>query len=283
MVPGRERRTQAKTGWLPRVKPPRSPGRQDQYGAMRRASTSWIEPDGSAEATAALVRAVTFLALVVVVGTFGFTALEGWDPWHALYFTLITITTVGYGDEGISEAGRRFALLLLVGGIGIASYSFAAVVQHVVSRPHSWGRRMQARIDRLKGHTIVCGFGRMGRTVCERLAAAGNDLIVVDRESAAAREASGRGYLVVEGAAVEDEILQRAGIARARHLVSAVDSEAENIVISLTARELSPELVVIARAERDDEVRKLRRAGATHIVSPFQSGGREVAQTILDG
>lgn len=140
---------------------------------------------------------------------------------------------------------------------------------------------MQANIDKLRSHTIVCGFGRIGRTVTHELSEAGEPFVLIecdDDRFEAAREA---GHPIVKGSASEDEVLARAGIAVASNLVAAVDSEMENIVITLTAREIRRDLTIVARAEREEEIRKLRRAGASRIVAPFRSGGVEIANAIL--
>ncbi len=222
------------------------------------------------------------LAVVVLVGTVGFTWLEGWEPEKALFFTLITITTVGYGDEGISDQGRWLAILLLLGGIGIASYALATAMEHLLVFQMAWRRKMERRIRGIDQHVIVCGFGRMGSTVAEQLRAAGREVVVVDSHDEAFATACQEGFLAVLGHASADDVLASAGIERATHLVSVVDDELENIVITLTARELQPDLPIIARAECQEEVRKLRRAGATRTVTPFHSGGSEVANAILN-
>ena len=221
------------------------------------------------------------LLAVVLAGTAGFMYVERWSFLQSLYFTVISITTVGYGDEGISADGKNLALLLLVVGFAVSSYAFAVLVQHLVTNGLAWRRRMQSRIDKLNGHTIVCGYGRIGRTVCEELDGAQIPFVVVENDSRLFAEACEQGRLAVEGSACEDETLITAGIQRARHLVSAVDSEESNIVISLSARELSPQIRIVARAETESAVKKLVRAGANRVVSPFQSGGREIAAAIV--
>ena len=228
-----------------------------------------------------LVRALWALVSVVIVGTVGFAVTEGWTVWHGLYFTLITITTVGYGDEGISETGRIFAIFLLTGGIGASSYTFTLFIQSAVTYQLVWRSRMRECIDKLENHSIICGFGRMGRTICDKLILANKSFVVVERNPDGFRQALELGLLVVEGVATEDEVLFQAGIKNASHLISAVDSEADNIAIALTARDLRPDITIIARAERDEDVRKLYRAGADRVVAPFQSGGIEVANAII--
>ena len=134
-----------------------------------------------------LTRWMIALACVMLGGTVGLAIIEGWDLWRSFFFTLITITTVGYGDEGISDAGRKFTTMLLIVGIGVVSYTFALIVQSAVTAELAWRKRMQKRIDRLRNHTIVCGFGRMGKTVCEQLAAAHEPFVVIEHSERESR------------------------------------------------------------------------------------------------
>lgn len=224
--------------------------------------------------------ALVALMCVICIGTSGFMIIEPWDLWEALYFTLITITTVGYGDEGISATGKKFASFMLIGGIGIASYTFALVVQYAVTLQFAWKERMQSTIDKLEGHVIVCGFGRMGSAVCDRLAEAGRDVVVIESNEQAFELACRSGHLAIQAIATEDDALEGAGLRRATHLVAAVDCETDNIVITLSSREINPDVTILARAERDQDHHKLRRAGADRIISPFQIGGREIATAI---
>ncbi len=238
------------------------------------------DPRARAHEHRRLLRAAALLVCLVLGGSFGLMAIEGWSFWRSLFFTLITITTVGYGDQGISVAGERFALVLLLVGIGLASYTFALFVQSLVSDQFAWRRRMRARIRELRDHTIVCGHGRMGRTVCEELEASGVPFVVVDADPEAVSRAIERGWLAIVGHASEDEVLLEAGLERASHLVIAFDSEQDNIVTALTARGLHPRIQILARAEREGEVRKLMRAGATRTISPYHLGGIEIANAI---
>ncbi len=229
-----------------------------------------------------LRNAAAALVAVIATGTIALAWLEGWTLQKALFFTLITITTVGYGDEGISDEGRMVAIALLVGGIGVASYAMAIVMESALAAQLAWRKKMERRIRHMENHIIVCGYGRMGSTIVDQLIAAGRQVVVVEDDEDAFMSACERGLHCVQGQASSDDVLERAGIARATHLVSAVDEELENIVVTLTARELRPDLQILARAENDEQVRKLRRAGATRTVSPFQSGGSEVATAILN-
>lgn len=227
-----------------------------------------------------LIQAITALFGILSVGVAGLMWIEGWGLWRAFFFTLITVTTVGYGDEGISDAGQHFTTLLLVCGIGTASYTFALVVQTMVTNQFAWKRRMHTRINKLEDHVLVCGFGRMGRTICEELVATGTPFVVIEVDTAVATAAIELGYPVVQGSAIEDEILIEAGIERATHMVCATDQESENIVATLSARQLRSDITIIARAERPEEIRKLRLAGASRTVAPFHLGGIEIANAI---
>ena len=226
-------------------------------------------------------RALALLATVTLAGTLGFVQIEGWPLWKGFYFTLVTITTVGYSDEGISEAGQKFATFLLIGGVASASYAFATLVQTSVANQLNWRSKMEKQVRRLRNHTIVCGFGRMGRSVCEKLAAQGETFVVIEREPHRFREATRLGFLAVEGNASEDAVLESAGVASATHIVAAVDSIAENIVISMGSHDQNPGIHVIARAERDEDIKKLERAGVNRVLCPFQVGGRETVDFIL--
>lgn len=220
------------------------------------------------------------LVAVVAIGTVGFSLIEGWPAWKSAYFTLVTITTVGYGDEGISDRGAQFATLLLVFGIATVSHAFATLVQLMVSNDFAWRKRMLKSIDKLRGHTIVCGFGRMGRAICSELSEAGIPFCIVDPASDRVAEACEAGYLAIEGNGMEDEVLQSAGIENAAHVVAMGSPEENNIVISLTARELSPTVKIISRAASPRDRRKLERAGADKVISPMHSGGVHVATMI---
>jgi len=226
-----------------------------------------------------VLHALIALAVVVLGGTVGFMYIEDWPAWRAFYFTMITITTVGYGDLGISEAGQQFTSVLLVGGIGVASYGVATIVEGVMSMQLSQERWMRQKIEALTEHTIVCGFGEMGRSVVRELDPA--RVVVVtddDEELAAAKEA---GLFAIDGLPTEDDSLRAAGVERARYLVATEEDARDNMVVTLTARQLSPGLSIVARAGRDEDIPKLKRAGADRVVCPHTSFGADVAQAIL--
>ena len=227
-----------------------------------------------------LPRALILVALVTLAGSVGFVEIEGWSFWRSFYFTLITITTVGYGDEGLSDEGKKFATLILIGGVTAASYTFATIVQASVASQLAWRKRMNKQIQKLRNHTIVCGFGRLGRSVCEKLSEREQTFVVIERDAARFASAVERGFLAVQGTASEDDSLQVAGLEHASYVVAAVDSFAENLVIAMEARDVRPEAIVVARAERDEDELKLERAGVARVLCPFRSGGYEAVEYI---
>lgn len=224
--------------------------------------------------------AFLLVALVTLAGTIGFARIEGWHAWKAFYFTLTTITTVGYGDEGLSDLGKKFATFLLIGGVTSASYAFATIVQTSVATQLAWRRHMNKRIKQLRKHTIICGFGRLGSSVAEKLTASNSPFVVIEQDPERFMYAFDLGYMVIEGQATEDQLLLQAGLEHAKHVVAAVPNFAENIVITMDAKELNPDVILIARAERDEDARRLERAGAKRVLCPYKSGGRETVEFI---
>lgn len=227
-----------------------------------------------------LLRALLGLCSVVLTGVIGFHLIEGWGFGRSLYFTLITITTVGYGDEGISDEGRAFAVSLILVGIGIASYTLALVMQSAVTDPFTSRKRMQRKIDRTTDHVVLCGYGRMGQAIADELEREGVRFVVVEEDHEAYQRAVDQGRTALDGDACCDEVLRRAGVQRARFLVAAAHMEAVNILIALSARSLNAGLTIVARAEDDESVRKLQLAGADRVVTPHRSGGRDIAHSI---
>ncbi len=221
-------------------------------------------------------------AIVVTIGTLGFLCTEdNWTTWDSLFFTLITITTVGYGDENISLAGERFAVVLLVVGIGTATYTFSNLMQVAVGCQLAWKAKMQKRISHLHDHVIVCGFGRMGKYICEQLREESVPTVIIEQDELGYLTAVEMGYLAVHGCATEDQILIDAGIRQARAVICVVDSDSENIVITLSARELKRDLFIASRADGESVAHKIERAGASLVVSPHVTAGHNIATAIL--
>lgn len=218
---------------------------------------------------------------VLTLGTAGFMWTDGWSFERALYFTIITFTTVGYGDDNLSIAGHRFAAAVIVIGIGTFTYVIGQFVQIIIERQLDWERVMDRKANALSDHFIIVGFGRIGHTVCQRLHEEGIPFVVVDRNRELSEQAARSGYVTIVKDATNDDVLEHCGIRRSRGLACLTTSDANNIVITLSARALCPDLPIISRAETEDHSRKLTRAGATHVISPMQSGALAVANIIL--
>jgi voltage-gated potassium channel len=224
--------------------------------------------------------------IAVVVAIFAFTilfeAIEGWSFSDALYMTVITLTTVGYGEvQTLDENGRVVAMVaavtgtaLLFGGVGI----MAEVVLAEIGSGRRERRKMQDQITGLSEHYVVCGYGRVGSTVAAELRASGRSVVVVDVLADSVERARGDGYLIVEGDATDEATLLAAGIERASGLVATIDEDAYNVYVVLSARTLNRQLFVVARANVPAAEARLKRAGANRIVSPYTMAGHRIAE-----
>jgi voltage-gated potassium channel len=244
---------------------------------------------GAAHMTTTPAQRIAFaaaaLALIAAFGTAGYVLLEGWPVLDALYMTVTTMTTVGYREvHPLSRAGLVFTMVLIVVGVGGALYLLTQVAELILDRRLRAGLRrrvMERSIGRLSGHIVVCGYGRFGRVVADELRRAGEPVVVVDLSTALEDELATTGLPFVIGTAASDETLERAGVARARAIVVATSSDADNVFITLAARELNPGIQIYARGESDAAARRLERAGACSVTSPFRIGGQRVAASIL--
>jgi len=225
------------------------------------------------------------LLVVFAAGTFGYSLIEGWTLFDALYMTVITLATVGFREVApLSDAGRAFTILLIVFGAGIIAYAIGSMIQILVEGQvlKALGRKkLEKQINKLSGHYIICGYGRIGAMIAREFAARPKPFVVVENDAEVCERLTGEGHLFVRGNATDDETLLEAGIERARGLITAVTSDTENVYITLTARGLKPELFILARASDDSSEVKLRRAGANKVVSPYTIGATRMAQAIL--
>jgi voltage-gated potassium channel len=229
--------------------------------------------------------AIILLISVLAGGTIGYVVIEGWSVWDAFYMTVITVTTVGYEEvHSLSRAGEIFTVILLFGGVGTALYTFTFLATAVVEGglPKRLQRsRLTHMLDTITDHFIVCGYGRIGAIVTDQFQRQSIRFVIVERDTVRARAALNAGMLVVEADATREEVLKQAGIDRARGLIAAVGTDAENVYTVLSARVLNPSLFIVGRAEGEDSVRKMERAGANRVISPYQIGAIQMAQTAL--
>ena len=223
--------------------------------------------------------------LMIGVGVTGYHVLEGWSLFDSLYMTVITLATVGFSEtHPLGPAGRIFTMMLVLGGAFTMAAAVTSVIRAIVSGEvqRLLGRQRQERtLNSLKDHVIVCGYGRMGRIVCEELAHAHQPFVVIDRVHELIEHFPSRIGVAIEGDATSDELLRKAGIERARALVSAVPHDADNLFITLSAKLLNDKIFVVARAEDPASEVKLTRAGANRVVAPYLLGGSRVVQAVL--
>ncbi|MBI2832919.1 MAG: potassium channel protein [Acidobacteria bacterium] len=229
--------------------------------------------------------AFALLLLIFVGGTLGYVVIEGWTVWDAFYMTMITVTTVGYGEvHPLSRGGQVFTVFVLGLGLGTALYAFSFTASAILEGglQARWARRRRERmIDDLDRHFIICGYGRIGSIIVDEFRRQRVPHIVIERDSERVHNIIESGGLAVEADASREEVLTRVGIARARGLIAAVGTDAENVYTVLSARLMRPDLFIIGRAETDDSRRKLLRAGADRVISPYQIGALQMAQTAL--
>lgn len=225
---------------------------------------------------------LAIVVLAVVAGTIGYVAFEGWSLADGIYMTVITLTTVGYREvRELDASGRIWTMILAIGGVGLIFGSVGIVAESVLAEVASGRRekrRMAESVAALRGHFILCGYGRVGATAARELRHSGIPFVVVDVRSESVSQAARDGCLVVEGDASSDEVLRAAGIERARGLITTVDTDAANVFVTLSARALNPGLFIVARANLDGSEAKLTQAGADRVVSPYTRAGRQIAE-----
>lgn len=222
------------------------------------------------------------VGIVLVGGSVGYVAL-GFSVLEAVYQTVTTVTTVGFREvRPLSSAGQVYTIIVILVGVSTSLYAFGVILEALVEghlRELLRRRRMERQIDRMQGHVIVCGWGRVGRAIARYVAAAGEDIVVIDRDP---QRLAGITHPKVLGDVADDEVLRRAGIQRARVIVAALETDADNLFATVSARALrGPDLVIIARARTEASEPKLTRAGANRVVNPQRLGGDRMAAFAL--
>ena len=232
-----------------------------------------------------MVLALLTFPVLAAIGALGYMLIEGWSLSDSLFMAATTITTVGYGEvHPLSEGGRLFTIALLLVGLAAVWYTLSVLVRVVLEGELglNWeARRMERQIAQMRDHHIVTGFGRVGRQTALALRDLGHQVVIIEEDAATVREALDDGYLVVAGNATEDEILLQAGVTRAAALIAALGSDADNVFVILSARDLNASLSIVARANTTGAIPKLTRAGATQVVSPYATASRQMARLAL--
>lgn len=225
-----------------------------------------------------LAVAIALAAAVVLLGLTGYHWIEGYGWFDAFYMTITVISTVGGGElVPLSFAGRVLTLFVIVTGIGVLSYALLSMVQYVIEgqlRRAVGSRAMRRRVSKLENHLLLCGFGRVGAEIARMFQAQGAPFVLIDQNTDRLKEATELGYRVIPGDAADVDVLHQAGIERARALVTALDSDAYNIYVTISARVLRPDLYIVSRASAPDAEARLKLAGANHVVSPYTAGAR---------
>lgn len=226
-----------------------------------------------------------FLVLgVLVLGSAGYMLIEHFSFIDALFTTVDMMSTVGITAHPLSNSGRLFTIGIIILGVGSLFYTFGAMMEYVIEghMSRAIGRHiMDRRISGLRNHYIICGYGRVGSRIASEFAAARKPFVVIDENEATVQRCIQKGYLALTGNAASDDVLREAGILVARALLTATDQDANNIYITLSARNLNPNLHIVARANHDETVVKLKRAGADRVLSPYAIGGHRMANLAL--
>jgi voltage-gated potassium channel len=232
-----------------------------------------------------LILSIILTFLLFGAGSAGYMIIEGWSPGDAMYMTLITLATVGYGEvHQVSAAGRVFTGILIVMGVGYFMYVGGSIVQFLVEdriRVIFGRRKLDKQIAKLKGHYIICGYGRIGRVLARYLTERYLDVVIIEKNCDRQPAMDEDGVLYLMGEASDESLLLKAGIEQARGLVTAVATDADNVFLTLIAKHLNPDLFVVARAIQNTAKRTLAAAGADKVISPYDLGARRMAHAIL--
>lgn len=228
---------------------------------------------------------LALLVAVIVLGAIGYHLLAHLGLLDSLYMAITTLFTVGFRELGdVNDRTKIFTILYLIIGLGVATYAISNLTALILEgdlRGYILERRMQKRLDDLKDHVIVCGFGKMGFQAAWELKKAGVPFVIIEQDDSKGRSPRFAGELILYGNAMDDLMLERAGIRHARGLITALTTDADNVLVTLTVKQLRADLPVVARSAKLGTQRQLRAAGADHIVSPYEIGGRRMAGLLL--
>ncbi len=231
------------------------------------------------------IKGVILLLLWIVIGTLGFMIIEHWSLLDSFYMTVITISTVGYGEvHPLSSDGRIFASFLIIVTLGTVFYVFTMFGQFFIEGEISGvfaKSRRQKKMNRLKDHFIVCGYGRIGRTVVMGLEKERVPFVVIDNNQELEREFEEKGYFFLIDDATEEEVLKNAGVERAKAVISLLPTDADNLYVSITAKGLNPSVLVVTRAIDEKAEIKMKKVGVDHVISPYKIAGNRILNSAL--
>ncbi len=229
--------------------------------------------------------ALALLAAVILAGALAYHLLSGLNVLDSFYMAITTLFTVGFREMGdVNARSKIFTIFYLIIGLGVATYALSNLTALLLEgdlRGYLMERRMQKRLDHLKDHVIVCGFGKMGFQAAWELKKAGVPFVIIEQDDTKGRSPRFAGEIILYGNAMDDLMLERAGVMRAKGLITALTTDADNVLVTLTVKQMRSDLPVVARSAKLGTERQLRAAGADHIVSPYEIGGRRMAGLLL--
>ena len=232
-----------------------------------------------------LSNAVVLMVAVLAGGTMGYHVIEGWGYFDSFYMTVITVSTVGFREvRQMSDGGRMLTMAIIIMGVSMVAYAGSGLMEELVENRirHVLGRRrVEKKIGRLKGHIIVCGYGRMGRMLAQELTALEQSFVVVENQAQRTSVAEESGHTYVLGDARQEAVLKLAGIEQARALVAALATDADNLLVTLTAKGMAENLDVVSRCESPEKEKNFLRAGASNVISPQAIGARRAAYVLV--
>lgn len=226
--------------------------------------------------------AILSIFMVFLLGVFGYMLIEGWGIFDSIYMTIISITTTGYKEvHPLSNLGKLLTIFVIVFGVIAIAYTAGRVAQMFVEIYIFRRRRMEKKLTLLRDHYIICGFGRMGKKICQELLDNQAMFVVIEKDPTEIGNLQELDYLYIEGDATDDDVLNQAAINRAKGLVAVLPSEAENVFTTLSARVLNPKIFIVSRAVEDETESKLLKAGANRVVKPYEIGGHRMSQVLI--
>lgn len=232
-----------------------------------------------------VAKVTAFVTAIVLLSSLGYTSIEDVTFFQALYMTVVTLTTTGFGDVvPQTDEGKMFIIFLLLSGMGLVTYSITTIISYIMSIDFSKRRRekMESKILTYSGHTIVCGFGRMGEIICKKLKEEKIKFVVIEKRENLVAELQKLGFDYIEGDAACDDVLQKAGIKKAKVLVSVIDNDSDGLYIALAGRSFNKDLQIIVRANEQSAKKRMLRAGADKVVLPFVMSGLRVAHSVIN-